>query len=223
MELKEGMVFKNYRRLCEFMDWEIVSGNSKKAQLRKLDCLCKYRKEGQNIIIMKVFEKPKEPYKRLEKYTLITGAFGIPHEKGSSIGVYIISNDEKTYIGSTASSFRKRFLSHWSNDNKLQLKTYDLLHNKGTFRILEEMNGCSEIEIREMEEKYIKLYSENKNINLINVRETTHTNRPRQNKKSKQDKKSKKLKSLYKIKVLSKNYDKVVELLKENNLIAEGE
>lgn len=59
MKLIKGMKIKNYKELCDIMNWKITSGDSKKSQLKELDTLCEYHKEGNKFIIDKVFKKPK--------------------------------------------------------------------------------------------------------------------------------------------------------------------
>ena len=50
--------YKNYKAICEAMGWEITSGNSKKKQMKDLNNLCNYHKEGNKFIIDEVFENP---------------------------------------------------------------------------------------------------------------------------------------------------------------------
>lgn len=47
----EQKVYKNYKELCEVMDWKTTGGTYKKARIKDLECLCKYHKEGNTIII----------------------------------------------------------------------------------------------------------------------------------------------------------------------------
>lgn len=52
--------FKNYKEMCKVLGWQVVTSNSKKAQFKDLDCYCKYEKQGQKIIILEVFNEPRE-------------------------------------------------------------------------------------------------------------------------------------------------------------------
>ncbi|MBS5985259.1 hypothetical protein [Clostridium sp.] len=54
--LKNGQVFKNYKGLCEFIGWKVATGNTKIAQFKELDTICKWHKEGNKIIIDEVYE-----------------------------------------------------------------------------------------------------------------------------------------------------------------------
>lgn len=54
--LKEKKEFKNYRDLCNHLNWEISEGNSKKKQLKELDLICRYSKNGNKFIIEEVYE-----------------------------------------------------------------------------------------------------------------------------------------------------------------------
>ena len=62
MELKNkltnGMVFKSYRALCENMNWKPIGGNTKVANMKKLDAICTYHKQGNSIVIDEVFDTP---------------------------------------------------------------------------------------------------------------------------------------------------------------------
>lgn len=57
--LKEGMIFKNYKELCTHLGWEIKEGNSKKSQMKELDTLCKWYKQGQKIVIELIYDYKK--------------------------------------------------------------------------------------------------------------------------------------------------------------------
>ena len=55
----EQRVYKNYKELCGAMGWEIYSGgDAKKKQLKELNNLCNYHKQGHKFIIDEVFENP---------------------------------------------------------------------------------------------------------------------------------------------------------------------
>lgn len=58
IKLENGMVFKNYKALCEFMEWKVYKGgsNSQKAQIKILDSMCDWHKEGNKIIVDEVYE-----------------------------------------------------------------------------------------------------------------------------------------------------------------------
>ena len=50
--------YKNYKSICEAMGWKPVGGDAKKKQLKELNNLCNYHKEGHKFIIDEVFENP---------------------------------------------------------------------------------------------------------------------------------------------------------------------
>lgn len=58
--IKKGMVFKNYKELCKFVEIEPTTGTAKKSQLKELKRFCEYHKEGQKIIIDKKYKIPKD-------------------------------------------------------------------------------------------------------------------------------------------------------------------
>jgi hypothetical protein len=53
----EKKTYKNYKELCEAMDWQVKSGNTKKAQMKELNRYCIYHKVGNSFIIDEVFEE----------------------------------------------------------------------------------------------------------------------------------------------------------------------
>jgi hypothetical protein len=58
--LKVNMVIKNYKELCKLLNLEVVSGNSKKAQLNNLERYFKNKKDGNKYIITEIYNKPLE-------------------------------------------------------------------------------------------------------------------------------------------------------------------
>ena len=56
----EMKIYKNWRELCKELGWDTKGGNYKKAKLKELDTLCKYHKDGNKIVIDKVFEVAKD-------------------------------------------------------------------------------------------------------------------------------------------------------------------
>lgn len=59
-KLEEGMIFNNYKKLCEFIGWKVTTGDSKKAQFKELLRYCRYRKEGNKIIIDTKYKNIKD-------------------------------------------------------------------------------------------------------------------------------------------------------------------
>ena len=52
-------IYKNYKELCEDLGWSVARGNSKNKQLKELDLMCEWHKDGHKIIIDKEFEEKK--------------------------------------------------------------------------------------------------------------------------------------------------------------------
>lgn len=65
LELKK---YKNYKELCQTMDWEVKGGNTKKAQLKDLERYCKYHKEGNSFVIDEIYDTPKPKEDNRNKY-----------------------------------------------------------------------------------------------------------------------------------------------------------
>lgn len=57
-KLTNGMVFKSYRALCENMGLKKGDGNTRRANMKKLDAICTYHKQGNSIVIDEVFDAP---------------------------------------------------------------------------------------------------------------------------------------------------------------------
>ena len=58
--LLEVGIYKNYKELCKALNWKVTGGTAKKAQLRTLDTLCKWHKEGNKIVVTEIYTEPKE-------------------------------------------------------------------------------------------------------------------------------------------------------------------
>lgn len=56
--LSVGQVIKNYKTMCEILEIKSTGGNAKKLQLKELERFVQYHKEGQKIIIDKIYEEP---------------------------------------------------------------------------------------------------------------------------------------------------------------------
>ena len=56
----ELRVYKNFRELCEELNWKVGTGKQKKLQLEELSRLCNWHKEGNKIVIDEIFEVAKE-------------------------------------------------------------------------------------------------------------------------------------------------------------------
>lgn len=52
--LKEGMVVKNYRRLCELLEIPVKTGGAKKNQLDKVKEILEFEKKGNSFLILKI-------------------------------------------------------------------------------------------------------------------------------------------------------------------------
>ena len=208
LELK---FYKNFKEICNALGINVLNGNAKKSLIKKIDSLYEYKRIGNGYLIIKKRDKPKEIIDMRGK----TGNnkkqiknFNITEDKWCNIGVYIIiDKNNNCYIRSTIVGFRNRFLGHYSCNNKLMKYTYDLLHkNNAKFKILEDMTGKSEQEIREKENYYIQLYKNDDKYTLINHMLYVGGVKPKKIKKKI-------------IKIDSDKYDQAIELLKENGLL----
>ena len=64
-------VYKNWKELCEAVGWNPNNrGNYKQARLKELDTICSWHKDGNKIIIDKIFgELSEETDKRINNKT----------------------------------------------------------------------------------------------------------------------------------------------------------
>lgn len=56
--IKPGSIFKNYKALCEVLEIPVKVGtNSKKAQMKELETVCKFKKSGHSFIIEEIYDE----------------------------------------------------------------------------------------------------------------------------------------------------------------------
>lgn len=105
-KLKKGMIFKNYKELCSFLEEIPKGGDSKKAQLKEWAKYFEFHKEGNSFIIDKKYRTPKE--KKANDKRAITSAENGKKNTGTGIinlmeriilsqADYIIERTEKGY------------------------------------------------------------------------------------------------------------------------------
>lgn len=93
--------------------------------------------------------------------------FKVEDEYWKSIGIYSITLDNNIYIGSTCTGFRIRFIQHRGKNNDLCTK--EMIEDGATFQIIEICDNMTEPEVRELENKYIELYKQDDEWNLMNT------------------------------------------------------
>ena len=210
--LKEGMVVKNYKKLCKLLEIEVKSGNTKISQMKELETFCSFHRNGQKIIIDKIYDNPipKEDGRTLRKINSYPN-FNVNEDEVESIGVYKIELGNYIYIGSTVVSFKRRFKEHTFNNNKLITK--EMIKNGAIFTILQNCDGMSEPEVRLVENIWIEEYKNNPNYILVNSNKAYSYSDKKQNKINKP--KPPKYKS---IKVNENDYEKLLLLIEENGI-----
>lgn len=209
--LKEGMIIKNYKELCKVLKIKPTGGSSKKAQLKELAMFVDYEKQGIKYLINEIYAFPKEKedkrkVKTEKRFKKHYEQFKVSIEDSFSIGVYKITLGNEIYIGSTTTSFRRRFTQHAHKNNPLA-NTKDLLERGATFEILQICNGMEENEIRRIENDWIEEFRNNPDWIVVN--EVEHV-------KIKGERKEKP--KYKKIKVLEEDYEKALEILRENGI-----
>ena len=209
----EQKTYKNYKELCGAMEWEPVGGNAKKKQLKELNNLCNYHKEGHKFIIDEVFENPLPPtpikYKGNPK---VFREFDVDKEIESNGGVYIIQLKDEIYIGST-NNFRRRFRQHHVKCNNLSPNVRDLINRGGVFSVLHDMTDIEDVELlRMVEYEYIKYFRDSGKFTMLNGKDPISFDK--YYKLNKREKKQKYIR----FKIKEEDWDKVAEFLKDNNI-----
>ena len=187
--LEIGMIVKNYKELCNLLNENPKTGNSKNAQLKEWQRYFEFErpKYKQSYIILDIYDEPldKEDNRKSGNYTVygnensakyqeIKKYFKVLAAYINNPGVYKIENDQYIYIGSTTKSFAKRFSQHYHNYSNQHEKTQNILLNNGVFTCLQSFPpGTKEKIIRQAEGKYISEYKNSSSTKkLINVNMT---------------------------------------------------
>ncbi|MBP3707077.1 MAG: hypothetical protein J6J36_00470 [Clostridia bacterium] len=58
--VKDGDIFKNWKEFCNAVEIECKKSNNRKGDERKLSALCEWHKEGQKVIIDRIYDIPQE-------------------------------------------------------------------------------------------------------------------------------------------------------------------
>ena len=162
----EITTYKNYKELCKAMNWEEKAGNSRVSQLKELESLCSYHKEGNKFVIDEVFENPI-PIKdgRVGNFKNYP-QFKVNKDKWYNKGVYMIKLDNQVYIGSTV-NFRGRFIEH--KGKRSMEHTKELLKQGAEFFILHDMTDIEDEELlRMVEYEYIKYFRDSGKFTVLN-------------------------------------------------------
>lgn len=199
----ELTTYKNYKELVKALGWEEKKSNNRAGQMKQLDAMCKYHKEGQKFVIDEIYIASKEVIDG--RYSAqYSPSYLVPKEHNDSIGVYSITLDNKIYIGSTISGFLKRFLGHRKRQNPLP--TREMLDNGAVFNILQVCNGMDESSIRKIENDYIQEYKSNSNYEVVNVKDSWSfsTKEPKRKYKT--------------VKVAEEDYEIILKIMEEKGI-----
>ena len=199
----------SYRELTNFLELPYLRGNSKDKQLSELSKICKIEKDKTKYKITEIYDEIIDDNRRKSHFSELTN---ISKEDEHKSGVYKIQLDNDIYIGQT-NDFKRRFYQHYYGQN-IRYKgfgtdTEKLLRNGGSFEVLEFEDN---VEQRLLKENYwVQYYSQN-GYNILN------TEKLLSNKNSRQKRNKSKTKC---IKVLAKNYNEAIQLLKDKGLLYE--
>lgn len=230
--LKEGMVIKNYRRLCKVLNWKVTGGDSKKSQLKELDRFCNYEKQGNKFIIKEIYLEPLEKKDgrnilKIDDKRKLTKQYeelNIEQSEYDNIGVYYILKDNDIYIGSTIQGYKTRFQKHYYGCDESMPHTYEMLQDGATFNILYNMTGIDdEPLIRMVENEFIQYFINYTDYNVINKKENAWSYTEKQDitkpKKEKPKKNNKQKYKTLKVKIPENKYEEAMQLLIDNGLL----
>ena len=199
----------NYRELTNFLELPYLRGYSKDKQLNELSKICKIEKNKTRYKITEIYDEIIDDNRRKSHFSELTN---ISKEDEHKSGVYKIQLDNDIYIGQT-NDLKRRFYQHYYGQN-IRYKgfgadTEKLLRNGGSFEVLEFEDN---VEQRLLKENYwVQYYSQN-NYNILNTEKLLSNKNSRQ-KRNKPNTKC--------IKVLAKNYNEAIQLLKDKGLLYE--
>lgn len=188
-----------YGELCRIFGFNNTNGGYINRNLTKIRKEYLLNKVGRKYIIISKLETPK--------YAILDDRFCISYEDKNKSGVYKIQLNNEVYIGQT-NNFLNRFNRHRRGNGGKEF-TKILLENNAKFEALEKEDDRKQRLIKEA--KYTKDYI-NMGYNVLNTIEVLYTNEKRHNGQIK-----------YKevrrtISLNDSNLNKVLELLKENNI-----
>ena len=199
----------NYRELTNFLELPYLRGYSKDKQLNELSKICKIEKNKTRYKITEIYDEIIDDNRRKSHFSELTN---ISKEDEHKSGVYKIQLDNDIYIGQT-NDLKRRFYQHYYGQN-IRYKgfgadTEKLLRNGGSFEVLEFEDN---VEQRLLKENYwVQYYSQN-GYNILNTEKLLSNKNSRQ-KRNKPNTKY--------IKVLTKNYNEAIQLLKDKGLLYE--
>ena len=199
----------NYRELTNFLELPYLRGCSKDKQLSELSKICKIEKDKTKYKITEIYDEIIDDNRRKSHFSELTN---ISKEDEHKAGIYKIQLDNDIYIGQT-NDLKRRFYQHYYGQN-IRYKgfgadTEKLLRNGGSFEVLEFEDN---VEQRLLKENYwVQYYSQN-GYNILNTEKLLSNKNSRQ-KRNKHNTKC--------IKVLAKNYNEAIQLLKDKGLLYE--
>lgn len=136
--LKEGMILKNYKELCRVLEIEPIGGRKKQLRMKDLERYVELYKEGNKIIINKIFEEVMPKVDNRSKGNNVKYADDIEYLMLTLLNKFKLAKDEK--IG-----FSKNFLYSYcglSNDNYKLVKGNTLKFSQLIDMPVQTINEC---------------------------------------------------------------------------------
>jgi len=159
--LEEGMKFKNYKKLCEFLNIEPSSGNTKISQINMINNYYEIIRDGSMIIIGCKRSYKKDTNKVMIRNRTNDSQFEVDSDDIFKSGIYKIQNKDGIYIGKTI-NFSSRYIEHrmGKNSNRASISTTDMLKNEGVFTSLFVLDVYDNQLLLECEGYVIEYYKE---------------------------------------------------------------
>lgn len=193
-----------YAQMCEIFGSEQKKGTcSRNSQLKEWEAMCKIDKPCKGkYVILEIYEEQKEIVDNrrnngnLKYYTQLK----VPKEDWHKSGVYKIQFENKVYIGSTK-NFRNRYKKHLKKDKKELPHVWELLKKDScTFEVLEIIEDKEKLLTKE--QYYLDLYLNNNDFIVVNKQRAV----------------KKEVEPIKHIKVYSRDYEKIAEFCRNNNI-----
>lgn len=197
-EIYENKEMLNYKQLCNRLEIDELTGNSKLKQLKELSGILKYKRIGQKYLITELCDKENYIPVLEKEFRERNPHFNIEKKYKNECGIYKIELGNEIYIGKSVNLY-KRYEQHRYNSSTTGNR---LLSNGGVMTLIQLCNNMSDKDVLKLEEFYIKFYSSlkcvkcvNKDFNILNSRRNNFT-----------------------FEISNNDYEKVTTLLNENNI-----
>ena len=167
-QLKEGMVVKNYKELCNLLNETVLAGDSKKAQVERWKCYFDFDRQGVKYIINEIFD---EPYPSLDARKNREGIYVgyielllmdyLSNKKNYT--AYLTKRQLYNLLGMTSCTYSekrdkvKEIIDDVNNDNQTQIYKSDVkeFYSRADLKLNSIINSA----LKSMKNKFLIEYS----------------------------------------------------------------